>query len=160
LAEVRDGEIVTARRFFASPPLPHPLYANLGNQVDLLGYSLRLQSPSPGYTIYLTLYWQARGNMDTDYTVFTHLIDEGENILAQHDSQPEGGNYPTSQWLQGEIVEDEHAVIPGTGLQPGEYTLAVGMYDLGSGERLPAYDQNGVLMPQRRIVLTRIQLRD
>ncbi len=158
LAQIRDGEIVTARRLFASPPLPHPLYANLGNQVDLLGYGLRPESLSPGDTIYLTLYWRATGDIDMDYTVFTHMIDGEENILAQHDSQPEDGNYPTSQWLEGEIVRDEHALQAGTGLRPRDYTLVVGMYDLESGDRLLAYDQDGLLMPQRRIVLTRIQV--
>jgi uncharacterized membrane protein len=158
LAEVRDGEIITTRRLFASPLVSHPSYANLGNQVSLLGYDLRPISPSPGSTIYLDLYWQARVDMDVDYTVFTHLIGEGEGIVAQHDSQPEAGYYPTSQWLGGEIVQDEHALILEPGLRPGEYTLVVGMYDLQRGERLPTYDQNGVLMPQNRIVLTRIQL--
>jgi hypothetical protein len=96
-------------------------------------------------------------SMDIDYTVFTHLIDGTETIVAQHDSQPEGGDYPTSQWLEGEIVQDEHDLILGHDLQPGEYTLVAKMYDLESSERLPAYDQDGVLMPQSRIVLTRIR---
>jgi len=158
LAEVRDGEIITERRLVASPSPSHPLYANLGGQVKLLGYDLRPASPREGDAIYLTLYWQARADMDMDYTVFTHLIDERENILAQHDSQPEAGDYPTSQWLEGEIVQDEHALVLEPGLQVGEYTLVVGMYDLDSGERLPAYDQDGVLLPQGRIVLTRTQV--
>lgn len=157
LAEVRDGEIVTVRRLFASPSLAHPLYANLGDQVNLLGYDLRPASPSPGDTIHLTLYWRAMTSMDIDYTVFTHLIDGTETIVAQHDSQPEGGDYPTSQWLEGEIVQDEHPLVLTSDLQPGEYTLVAGMYDLESSERLPAYDQDGVLMPQSRIVLTRIR---
>lgn len=157
LAEVRDGEIVTVRRLFASPSLAHPLYANLGDQVNLLGYDLRPASPSPDDTIHLTLYWRAVTSMDIDYTVFTHLIDGTETIVAQHDSQPEGGDYPTSQWLEGEIVQDEHPLVLTSDLQPGEYTLVAGMYDLESSERLPAYDQDEVLMPQSRIVLTRIR---
>ncbi len=160
LAEVSDGKIVTARRLFAPPSLAHPLYANLGDQVNLLGYDLRPACPSPGDTMHLTLYWRAMTNMDMDYFVFTHLIDERETILAQHDSQPEAGDYPTSQWLEREIVKDEHTLILGPDLQSGEYTLVVGMYDLESGERLPPYDQDGLLMPQNRVPLTRISVRE
>ena len=96
--------------------------------------------------------------MDIDYTVFTHLIDERENIVAQHDGQPDAGEYPTSQWLKGEVVQDVHTLVLEPALQPGEYTLLVGMYDLESGERRPAYDQDGRPMLQNRIELTRTQV--
>jgi uncharacterized membrane protein len=159
LAEVRAGEITTPRRVFASPSIPHPLYANLGDRVDLLGYDLTPASPSPDDTIYLTLYWQARLDMAKDYTVFTHLIDESGTIMAQHDGQPQDGGYPTSRWVEAEIVEDEHGLWLGSTLQPVEYTLVVGMYDLRDGERLPAYDLDGELVRQGRVALTKIRIR-
>lgn len=160
LAEVKGGEIITPRRIFSAPTAATPVNVNLDNQVELRGYDLRPTSPSADDAIHLTLYWRAAAHMEIDYTVFTHLIDQGENIVAQHDGQPDGGSYPTSQWLEGEIVEDEHSLVPTTRYGSGVYSLAVGMYHLESGGRLPAYDQNGISLPQNRIVLTKVQVRE
>jgi phytoene dehydrogenase-like protein len=160
LAEVKGGEIITPRRIFSLATAATPVNVNLDNQVELLGYHLRPTSPSADDAIHLTLYWRATADVDLDYTVFTHLIDEGGTIVAQHDGQPDGGSYPTSEWLEGEVVEDEHTLVPATKYGSGEYSLAVGMYHLESGERLPAYDQNGVSLPQSRIVLTKVQVRE
>jgi uncharacterized membrane protein len=160
LAEIRDGKIITPRRLFAPPPIPHPMYSNLGDQVDLLGYGVEPTSPTVKETMQLTLYWQARAEMDADYSVFIHLVDGRGNIVAQHDGQPDSGTYPTSQWLPGEVVVDEHALVPAPGYGPGEYTLVVGLYDRENGERLPAYDQDGLALPQNRIALTTIRVQD
>lgn len=160
LAEVRNSQIRTPRRSFALPRASHPLYANLGDQVSLLGYDLKPPMPAPGDTIDLVLYWRASIDVEMNYTVFTHLIDAGENIVAQHDSQPENGDYPTGEWVEGETVRDEHTLTLESTLQPGEYTLVVGLYDLGSGERLPAFEQDGKLMPQKRIVLTNVRVEE
>jgi len=160
LAEVREGEITTLRRVFSLPPAANPVNVNLDNRIELLGYFLRPTALSVDDAIYLTLYWRATVDVDVDYTVFTHLIDGGKNIVAQHDGQPDGGSYPTSEWLEGEIVEDEHTLVPAARYGPGEYSLVVGMYHLESGERLPAYDQNGVSLPQSRMVLTKVQVRE
>lgn len=160
LAEVRGGEITTPRRIFSLPPTANPLNVNLDNLLDLLGYSVEPASPSVRDTIHLTLYWRARVDVESDYTVFVHLVDARETIVAQHDSQPDAGRYPTSQWLEGEIVEDEHALVTTPDYQPGEYRLVAGLYFWESGERLPAYAQNGVRLPQSTIVLTTVQVRE
>ena len=110
--------------------------------------------------MHVTLYWRARDDVSGDFTVFTHLIDEDERIVAQHDGPPDGGRYPTSHWLAGEIVEDEHALALHTECAPEEYTLVVGMYDAGSGERLPAYDEYGEPLPQRRVALTTVRVEE
>ena len=136
------------------------MYSNLGDQVDLLGYGVEPTSPTVKETMQLTLYWQARAEMDADYTVFIHLVDGRGNIVAQHDGQPDSGTYPTSQWLPGEVVVDEHALVPAPGYGPGEYTLVVGLYDREDGERLLAYDQDGLALPQNRIALTTIRVQE
>jgi uncharacterized membrane protein len=153
LAEVQAGLITTPRRDFSSPHPSHPLYANLDDQVSLLGYDLRPETPRAGDAIHLVLYWRATSDVDTNYTVFTHLIDAGGGIVTQHDGEPVDGGYPTSEWLEGEIVRDEHVLKLEPSIEPGQYTLLAGLYNLETGERLAAYDENGVLMPQARIVL-------
>ena len=110
---------------------------NLGQKVTLIGYDLEETTVHPGGDIHLTLYWQAEREMNEEYTVFTHLIDEEGQIWAQKDNQPLGGNYPTSLWDEGEVVKDEYELMVKEGIPPGEYLLEVGMYLLSTGERLP-----------------------
>lgn len=69
--------------------------------------------------------------METAYTVFVHLLDEKDRIQAQQDGPPP---LPTTGWAVGEVVVDGREVTVSTA---GRYTLAVGLYDVLSGERLP-----------------------
>jgi hypothetical protein len=84
----------------------------------------------------LTLYWQAVGEMDTDYTVFVHLVDGNGTVWGQHDSVPMNGTYPTTLWQPGEFVTDAHPLTLPPGLPPGDYRLEVGMYQVETGLRL------------------------
>jgi hypothetical protein len=58
-------------------------------------------------------------------------------LWAQDDSEPCRGFYPTTSWHVGEIVIDrlELTIPPDT--PPGEYELAMGFYDVWTGERVP-----------------------
>jgi hypothetical protein len=57
--------------------------------------------------------------------------------LAQQDSQPLDGDYPTSQWRVSETVIDVHNVELPPDLPPGQYRVWVGMYQMETMERLP-----------------------
>jgi len=131
---------------------------NFEGKVELVGYKLEETPVQPGETIHLTLYWRALAEMGKDYTVFTHLIDEENRIWAQHDSQPQGGQHPTSQWVEGEVVVDEHELILANDVPPGEYQIEVGMYDWGSGERL-AVSEGGLWVSENRVILGTVNLR-
>ena len=88
----------------------------------------------------LALYWQSLYRADKNYTVFVHLLDEQGMMIDQHDGEPGNGRLPTSMWLPGEILADSHPLaLPGT----GRYTLAVGIYDWQTGQRLPVTDASG-----------------
>jgi mannosyltransferase len=120
--------------------IQHPLRADLGDRVRLLGYALSAEEVAPGETLLLTLYWQALAPMEESYTVFTHLLDAGQQIQAQVDSEPQGGGLPTNRWAVGQIVPDNYALTVDTGASPGPHVLEVGMYLLGTLERLPVRD--------------------
>jgi len=138
------GMVGVKRAILTSPvEMEHPLAINLGDRVTLLGYDLRRREGE----IVLTFYWQARQEMGEDYTVFVHLLD-GEEIVAQADSQPQDGHYPTSIWDEGEVVIDEHRLTTGE-LPPGEYDLRVGLYLLDTMERLPVIDAQGEKIGER-----------
>jgi len=116
--------------------MDHPIGAVLGERVRLLGYNIE-SGFRRGDNIHLTLFWQCLEEMDQDYTVFTHLVDEKQNIWGQKDNPPVDGFYPTSRWEAGEIVRDQYDILISPEAPPGEHQIEVGMYLAETGERLP-----------------------
>src|SRR3972149_5001323 len=84
----------------------------------------------------LTLSWRATRQPDDDYTVFIHLLGPSGEVVAQADSQPQAGQYPTRYWDAGEQVSDGHQLMLPADLPSGEYRLQAGMYRLATGEGL------------------------
>jgi len=78
-------------------------------------------------------------------------------VIAQADSWPQGGAYPTLYWLPNEVVEDSYTIPVPPDTPPGEYTLQVGMYDGATGERAITL-VDGEPVPERQIVLTAIKV--
>ncbi|MCL6647230.1 MAG: DUF2723 domain-containing protein [Chloroflexi bacterium] len=105
---------------------------SIGSVITFLGYDP--PAPAAGQELALTLYWRAEQLMDRDYTVTVQLLDGGGHLVAQHDTQPMSGNYPTTIWRPGEVIRDTYRV-PVAKLAPGEYRLIVALYDQ-AGKRL------------------------
>ncbi len=148
------------QRIFELPgQVQHPLRVDLGGQVRLLGYHVAERRVKPGDTIHLTLYWQAQKLMDVSYTVFVHLLDESGQMRGQVDTLPVGGARPTNSWLAGEVTVDTYKVTVAPDAPPGRYTFAVGMYDLATLQRLPAFDANGQRLPDDRVLLGQVEVR-
>jgi hypothetical protein len=95
----------------------------------------------PGEFVRLGLQWQALTEMEQAYAVFVHLVGPDGEIGGQRDSQPANGFRPTSGWVVGEPVQDNHAVRLGSDLPPGEYRLVLGLYDTADGQRLSLLDE-------------------
>lgn len=158
--ESRVGEIalasltVTGRsRVFQIPSIQHRLSANLGAQVEFLGYDLGRKELRAGETIHLTLYWRALAEMEMSYTVFVHLIDGENRIWGQRDSVPGNGTLPTTGWVKGEVIADEYEFTVRPNAPPGEYLIEVGMYDAQTSHRLPVL---GGPKPEDRILLNEV----
>ncbi len=138
------GEVtVQGRAHRMAPPTPSQAAdARLGDLARLVGYDLVQPEAGvpPGGSVSLTLYWQALGSADRPYTVFVHLLDRAGAIRGYGDSEPGAGSLPTTGWLPGEYLADTHQVILDSGAPPGEYRVAVGMWDPASGERLSTPD--------------------
>jgi hypothetical protein len=81
-----------------------------GDQFALIGYDLDRSEVKPGESIRLRLYWQALRRPDNAYTVFAHVRDAANHIVAQTDSPPQAGAYPTSFWDADEVVIDERLI--------------------------------------------------
>ncbi len=102
-----------------------PVSVDFGGQIDLIGY----QASSDG----VTLAWRAVSPPESDYTVFVHVVDGSGTLVAQADSQPVDGSFPTGTWRPGESIVDRHKLS----LPAGSYRLQVGLYDLATLQRLP-----------------------
>jgi hypothetical protein len=112
----------------------------VGDQMRLLDAEITPAIVAPGETASVILIWRALRVPDADYTVFVHVIDTEGTQVAQGDSQPQAGGYPTSFWDAGEVVFDTHLVDVPQSLPPGVYDVNVGVYLLETLDRLPIAD--------------------
>jgi len=129
---------LSRRRHTRLPSTAQPLEASFGDQVELLGYARSPENGriAPRRRLHVTLYWQSLAEMDQDYTVFVHLVDQAGRIYSQHDRQPAAGLYPTSKWKEGEVIEDVHLIDVPADIPTGRYSLQVGLYLFSTMERL------------------------
>ena len=119
-----------------------------GETIRLLGYTARTE----GGQLVLELAWLAMEAPESDYKVFVHLIDPDDGrTVAQVDTMPRNWSYPTSRWGRGEVFVDR-VEMDVSGLPGGAYRLAIGLY-VPEGERLPARDGQGALLPDGRALL-------
>lgn len=84
----------------------------------------------------MTLYWESVAQTPVDWNTFAHLRNPAGQTVAQKDGPTGSGEYPTSLWDAGELLADE-VTLPVEALS-GRHTLFIGLYDLQSGQRLPA----------------------
>jgi hypothetical protein len=103
----------------------------------------------------LTLYWEAihPEPLAMDYKVFVHLLNPEGAIIAQHDGEPVAGRRPTRTWRRGDTIMDTHRLTWQAPEYTGPATIAVGLYEGTTLERLPAYDAQGQRWPEDRAVL-------
>lgn len=121
------------------------LNANFDNAIQLLGVTLNKSQLATRHSpLAIVLFWQPQIPIHVDYTVFLHLRNAAGQTVAQRDSQPLDGAYPTSQWQSGETVIDPLTLPLPPDLPPGPYRLVAGLYRLDTGQRLPvANDTSG-----------------
>lgn len=121
-------------RLFEPPSVEHKLEIGLGDALQLYGSTIELTAND----LRVELVWHALVEVDTDYTVFVHVVDENGQNAAQRDVMPVDNTYPTTLWVSGEYVPDTHVF---SDLPPGRYTLRVGLYNPPNGQRLPLKEQ-------------------
>ena len=136
------------------PPLAHLVNRDLGGQALLVSYTVAPQQPAPGQTFAVTLQWRALQAFAANETVFVHLLDARNQVVAQHDGAPANGAQPTVEWTPGETILDAHALPLPKSLAAGTYTLEVGMYLQSTGQRLQLQGNPA----QDRILLGRVRV--
>ncbi len=120
-----------------TPPKPAwPADVSFDGAAHLVGYDLPTGQVAGGGKLVVTLHWQAVAASDRPYTVFVHLVDEQGQVRGYGDGEPGNGAYPTTGWLAGEYLADEHTITVAADALPGTYRIAVGLYEPGPGQRL------------------------
>ncbi|MCB0033302.1 MAG: hypothetical protein KDE51_04760, partial [Anaerolineales bacterium] len=88
------------------------------------------------------------------YTVFIHVLDKQGNLVAQQDSMPQAGGWPTTCWRPDEIVTDRHSLT----VTSGNYELVMGLYWFETGERLPPLTDSPEALSDGRLRLGSLTL--
>jgi hypothetical protein len=154
-------EVIGFERTFEPPEVPHRLEADFEGAFRLLGYDISPagQIANTG-TLRLTLYWQALadGTPEADYTVFTHILAEDGRLIGQHDGPPVSGTRPTSGWLAGEYLVDEHT-LTFKEAYTGPAVVQIGLYDPRTFRRALTDDgSDAVRLPVELEVVSERQL--
>jgi hypothetical protein len=141
------------------PPIERPYRAEFGQPaaIELHGFDLSSPQISASEEIALTLFWRATAKIDKDYTVFVHLVDEEDVILAQADGPPLNGQCPTTSWQTGEALVDERTLLLPPETIPGSYWLWIGLYDPLTSQRLVAGSPSGTVIDDR-VLLTKVEV--
>jgi hypothetical protein len=143
--ELLDTPVTAGYLIVADEPsealAPQEPLAVFAEGIVLTGLEIPAGHWTPGQTVPVQLSWQATSPRRGRYTTFVHLVGPA-GLMAQHDQEPFGGFYPTSDWLTGISVTDHSPLALPADLPPGEYQLWVGLYDSNTGQRL-AWLQDG-----------------
>ena len=129
---------VIARVAVNGPAAPFEPDYRLGSAIGLATPSVERQ----GDQLKVCLKWLSISPVTTDYQVFVHVVSGSGALAGQADAQPKGGAYPTSAWAPGEAVAG-CMTVDAPGLPQTGWHVALGLYDLSTGQRLPVTDRSG-----------------
>ncbi|MBA3947823.1 MAG: hypothetical protein H0X37_25125 [Herpetosiphonaceae bacterium] len=134
----------------------YPVYARTRTQVQVgtlygafdqgwkRGAELRAatfpSTATTGASIPIKLLWYTAAPLDRPWTVFVHVVDSREVVVANTSEQPLAGRFPTDAWELNDWIEDPKRVDL-TGVAPGRYEVRIGLYDPRTNQRLGVYDR-------------------
>lgn len=116
---------------------------NFADQAILVAAQIGSESIRAGGTLEVDLRWQGLSAWPADYTVFVHLIGPDGKLYGQVDAYPVHGTLPTTQWKEGQLVDDPYVVELAPEAPPGDYQVEVGWYLLATLRRLSVLDSAG-----------------
>ncbi|MDM8518836.1 hypothetical protein QUF64_02220 [Anaerolineales bacterium HSG6] len=95
------------------------------------------------------LYWQTEAPLTDNLSIFLHALDENGAMLSQVDGVPYQGLYPLPHWLPHQPLIDTRPLEQIDRV----HSLAIGIYDPLTSERLPVLDVDGNSVPDGRLVI-------
>ena len=119
-------------------PIPRAPLARFDGQLTLGCHALPpVLDAMPGQSLDLDLWWQALRPPSADYSVGLYLLSPDGRVVAQQDGGFDQGRVPARLLPADHWIADARVlpILPDT--PPGNYMLAVAVYDWRTGERLP-----------------------
>ena len=128
------------------PPEPTQLVwpVQFGETIALDAAGLDALPVYPGDIARVLLRWSTEMSAEKNYKVTLQLLNANNQIVAQVDSEPVGGQRPTSTWQPFESIDDPYGLPVLLATPPGDYSLILAVYDPTSGVRLPVTTNEGI----------------
>ncbi len=135
----------------AAENIVHSQSSQVGESIMFLGWRSDPQIIARGQVLNLDLFWRADHAVKESYSVFVHLVDADGQVVANADSAPASGLFPTNHWTPGEGVRDRHILKIPADLAPGNYTIEIGMYLPATNARLPIGASDKIILTQVKV---------
>jgi 4-amino-4-deoxy-L-arabinose transferase-like glycosyltransferase len=111
---------------------PNPTEVQFGQLARIVGYSITPDETEPGGVVSVAVYWEVLSRTTDNYAVFVHLLSETGVMIAQRDTYPGLGKYPTTAWDPGVAFVDTYRLhVPDTAYAPDHAYVQVGLYKPG-----------------------------
>jgi hypothetical protein len=136
-----------------SPPDPSRARGGVvfGRSISLVDYDLDTATLRPGEAVTGYLLYGDLAPMRRDYTIFVHVVGP-KGLIAQDDSQPNRGEFPTAVWRPGDLIRHHFHVPLAAHTPPGEYQVLTGWYDLQTGQRLTTHEGDAIRIGTVRVM--------
>ncbi len=113
-------------------------FGNVGERIVLDQFAVSDRDVDAGDVIQVRLFWLAADPIEARYKITLQLLDEDGQLVTQRDGEPQGGTAPTSDWIAGTRVTDNHALVVPPGSPTANYTLIIALYNAADpAARLP-----------------------
>ncbi len=150
------------------PALASPPFAlQFGDGLLLSGLDLRLDETPfniedelvarPGQTLKAEMTFDTLARPPQDYTLFLHLVPQGEAAPVAQLDRLIRPDFPTGVWRTGDTVPDLFSLTLPTDLTAGVYDLWLGVYYWQDGVRLPLL-REGERLPADRLRLATLRV--
>ncbi len=94
---------------------------SFGGKVKLLGYNLNKSNDRRSFTV--TCFWQILAKVSEDLIVYIDLVNANGDPVLEDIHVPIYGVYPTSRWIQNEVLTESYKLhLPPT-VEPGTYQV-------------------------------------
>ncbi|MDI7275759.1 MAG: glycosyltransferase family 39 protein, partial [Anaerolineae bacterium] len=105
--------------------IPHPLGVELVRGVELLGCEIGSEAVTPGLYLPLRLWWHCTDPMTVTYQAHLMLLDAHGDLRSDRFVELAGSQHPTSNWIQGEVLEGRYGLPVDVEAAAGEAILGV-----------------------------------
>ncbi|HVO71546.1 MAG TPA: hypothetical protein VMT24_15960, partial [Aggregatilineaceae bacterium] len=113
----------------------HPVAIHLGRGMTLQGFRLPAEV-TRGSHLLVETDWLAAQRLPGDYHLFIHVFSQDSKLLAQYDTIPNGGRFPTTEWAGSQPWSATASLPVPADAAPGTYEVYAGWYQYPDMTRL------------------------